>query len=59
VIDVGIHRNNEGKVVGDVLFDSAATKASAITPVPGGVGVMTIAILMQNTITAAERRELQ
>jgi methylenetetrahydrofolate dehydrogenase (NADP+)/methenyltetrahydrofolate cyclohydrolase len=57
VIDVGMHRNNEGKVVGDVLYDEVAAVASAITPVPGGVGPMTIAILMQNTILAAELRE--
>ncbi len=57
VIDVGVHRNAEGKTVGDVIFDRAATKASAITPVPGGVGPMTISILMQNTILAAELRE--
>lgn len=57
VIDVGIHRNAEGKVVGDVLFDDVAPIASAITPVPGGVGPMTIAILLQNTIRAAELRE--
>lgn len=56
VIDVGIHRTAEGKLVGDVNFDSASKKASAISPVPGGVGLMTIAVLMQNTIDAAERR---
>jgi methylenetetrahydrofolate dehydrogenase (NADP+)/methenyltetrahydrofolate cyclohydrolase len=57
VIDVGIHRNAEGKVVGDVLFDAVSPIASAITPVPGGVGPMTIAILMRNTVRAAEVRE--
>ncbi len=57
VIDVGIHRDSKGKIVGDVLFEDVATKASAITPVPGGIGVMTIALLMQNTITAAELRK--
>lgn len=56
VIDVGINRTPEGKVVGDVAYASAAAKASAITPVPGGVGPMTIAILLQNTVLAAERR---
>ncbi len=56
VIDVGIHRNAQNKLVGDVVFDKVAEKASAITPVPGGVGPMTIAVLMQNTITAAEFR---
>jgi methylenetetrahydrofolate dehydrogenase (NADP+)/methenyltetrahydrofolate cyclohydrolase len=57
VIDVGIHRTADGKIRGDVLLDDVASKVSAITPVPGGVGVMTIAILMQNTIAAAELRE--
>jgi len=57
VIDVGIHRTAEGKVVGDVLFDDVSQRASAVTPVPGGVGPMTITVLMQNTILAAERRE--
>ena len=52
VIDVGISMEN-GKVVGDVDFDSIADKASWITPVPGGVGPMTITMLLQNTITAA------
>lgn len=56
VVDVGIHRTPEGKVVGDVVYDDVAKKASALTPVPGGVGPMTIAMLLQNTITSAERR---
>ncbi|HUP56659.1 MAG TPA: bifunctional 5,10-methylenetetrahydrofolate dehydrogenase/5,10-methenyltetrahydrofolate cyclohydrolase [Bdellovibrionota bacterium] len=56
VIDVGIHRAEGGKVIGDVRFDEASRKASAITPVPGGVGPMTIAILLQNTVFAAESR---
>ena len=56
VIDVGIHRNAEGKVVGDVKFDEVAPKCSAITPVPGGVGPMTIMVLMQNTVLSAEMR---
>lgn len=55
VIDVGVNRIAEKKVVGDVAFDEAAEKASFITPVPGGVGAMTIAMLMQNTVEAAER----
>jgi methylenetetrahydrofolate dehydrogenase (NADP+)/methenyltetrahydrofolate cyclohydrolase len=55
VIDVGINRLDSGKLVGDVDFDSAAAVASAITPVPGGVGPMTIAMLLVNTIEAAER----
>ena len=50
VIDVGINRNADGKLVGDVHFASAAQKASWITPVPGGVGPMTIAMLMENTL---------
>lgn len=54
VIDVGMNRNSEGKLVGDVDFESAKEKASYITPVPGGVGVMTRAILMKNTIKAAQ-----
>ncbi len=55
VIDVGMNRS-EGKLCGDVAFDEVAKKASAITPVPGGVGPMTIAMLMQNTLTAAKRQ---
>jgi methylenetetrahydrofolate dehydrogenase (NADP+)/methenyltetrahydrofolate cyclohydrolase len=53
VIDVGINRTDAG-LVGDVDFDSAVEVAGAITPVPGGVGPMTIAMLMSNTVTAAE-----
>ncbi len=52
VIDVGINRNAEGKLCGDVCFDEVAEKASFITPVPGGVGPMTIAMLMKNTVMA-------
>ena len=55
VIDVGINRV-DGKLCGDVDFDAVAEKCSAITPVPGGVGPMTIAMLMQNTLTAAKRQ---
>ena len=54
VIDVGIH-NIEGKLCGDVDFESASRKATAITPVPGGVGPMTVCALIENTIIAAER----
>lgn len=54
VIDVGMNRNAEGKLCGDVDFAAVAEKASAITPVPGGVGVMTITMLLENTLTAAE-----
>lgn len=50
VIDVGIHRNEENKLCGDVDFDDVAEKTSAITPVPGGVGPMTIAMLMHNCV---------
>ncbi len=50
VIDVGIHRNENNKLCGDVDFDDAAEKTSAITPVPGGVGPMTIAMLMENCV---------
>ena len=55
VIDVGINRLPDGKLTGDVDFDSARNVAGWITPVPGGVGPMTIAMLLQNTITAARR----
>jgi methylenetetrahydrofolate dehydrogenase (NADP+)/methenyltetrahydrofolate cyclohydrolase len=52
VIDVGTNRV-DGKLVGDVAFDAVAPIASVITPVPGGVGPMTIAMLMRNTVAAA------
>ena len=55
VIDVGINRV-DGKLIGDVKFDEVSEKASYITPVPGGVGPMTIAMLMQNTLTAAKKQ---
>ena len=54
VIDVGINRLDNGKLCGDVKFDEVEPKASWITPVPGGVGPMTIAMLMRNTLTAAK-----
>jgi methylenetetrahydrofolate dehydrogenase (NADP+)/methenyltetrahydrofolate cyclohydrolase len=54
VIDVGINRLDSGKLTGDVEFDIAKQKASWITPVPGGVGPMTVATLMENTLWAAE-----
>lgn len=54
VIDVGMNRNEEGKLCGDVDYANVAPKAKAITPVPGGVGPMTIAMLMQNCITGAK-----
>jgi methylenetetrahydrofolate dehydrogenase (NADP+)/methenyltetrahydrofolate cyclohydrolase len=55
VIDVGMNRRADGKLTGDVDFESAEKKASKITPVPGGVGPMTIAMLMRNTLTSAEQ----
>ncbi len=54
VIDVGINRNDEGKLVGDVKFDEVSQVASMITPVPGGVGPMTITTLLKNTLLAAK-----
>lgn len=56
VIDVGINRNEEGKLCGDVDFENVEKKASYITPVPGGVGPMTIATLLKNTVTAAKKQ---
>ena len=55
VIDVGMNRREDGKLTGDVNFAEVEPKASYITPVPGGVGPMTITMLMQNTLTAAKR----
>jgi methylenetetrahydrofolate dehydrogenase (NADP+)/methenyltetrahydrofolate cyclohydrolase len=55
VIDVGINRKADGKLCGDVDFENVSPIASAITPVPGGVGPMTITMLLVNTIEAAER----
>lgn len=54
VIDVGINRRDDGSLVGDVAFDEVAEKASAISPVPGGVGPMTIAMLLHNTVQAVK-----
>lgn len=54
VIDVGINRMADGKLCGDVDFDHVEKKAAYITPVPGGVGPMTITMLLQNTLTAAK-----
>jgi methylenetetrahydrofolate dehydrogenase (NADP+)/methenyltetrahydrofolate cyclohydrolase len=56
VVDVGIHRNSDGKIVGDVDTASVDGIPGAMTPVPGGVGPMTIQVLMENTYAAAERR---
>jgi methylenetetrahydrofolate dehydrogenase (NADP+)/methenyltetrahydrofolate cyclohydrolase len=58
VLDVGINRTPEGKLVGDVEYAAAAERAAWITPVPGGVGPMTIAMLLSNTVDAAEARAL-
>ena len=55
VIDVGINRLPDGKLAGDVDYESVKSKASAISPVPGGVGPMTVAMLVANTVLAAER----
>ena len=57
VVDVGINRGEDGKLYGDVDFENVSKKASYITPVPGGVGPMTIAMLMQNTLTSAKLKE--
>ncbi len=56
VIDVGMHRMEDGTLCGDVDFDSVEPKASMITPVPGGVGPMTVACLLMNTVTAARKQ---
>lgn len=56
VIDVGMHRLPDGKLCGDVDFESVEPKASMITPVPGGVGPMTVACLLMNTVTAAKKQ---
>lgn len=56
VIDVGINRKPDGKLAGDVAFDEVADVAGAVTPVPGGVGPMTIALLLSNTVLAAKRQ---
>jgi len=56
VVDIGINKLEDGRIVGDVDFKEVSAKASAITPVPGGVGPMTIAMLLKNTIKAARQR---
>ena len=55
VIDVGMNRDANGKLIGDVKFDEVAPKCSYITPVPGGVGPMTIVSLMKNTLLAGKK----
>ena len=59
VIDVGINRGEDGKLRGDVDFDGVVDKVGMITPVPGGVGPMTITMLMQNTVNSAKQRLLR
>jgi len=59
VIDVGVNRVGEKKLVGDVEFEAACSRAAAITPVPGGVGPMTITMLLHNTVESARRRAAQ
>ena len=58
VIDIGINRNEEGKLVGDVKFDEVSQKVQYISPVPGGVGPMTIAMLLNNVIKAARQQNI-
>ena len=58
VIDVGMNRDEEGKLCGDVDFEGVCKVASYITPVPGGVGPMTITMLLQNTLEAAQKRHI-
>jgi methylenetetrahydrofolate dehydrogenase (NADP+)/methenyltetrahydrofolate cyclohydrolase len=57
VVDVGIHRRGDGKLCGDTRQEEVAQVASWITPVPGGVGPMTVAMLLQNTLLAASLRQ--
>ena len=59
VIDVGINRDENGKLCGDVDFNKVSKKALAISPVPGGVGLMTVTMLMQNTLTSAKKKALK
>ncbi|MEK6599185.1 MAG: bifunctional 5,10-methylene-tetrahydrofolate dehydrogenase/5,10-methylene-tetrahydrofolate cyclohydrolase, partial [Deltaproteobacteria bacterium] len=59
VIDVGINRLDNGKLAGDVEYEEAFKRTSFITPVPGGVGPMTIAMLMYNTVEAAKKQGLE
>ena len=58
VVDVAVNRGADGKLVGDVDFEGVSKVAGAITPVPGGVGPMTVAMLVSNAVTAAERASL-
>lgn len=56
VIDIGCHRQSDGTLTGEVQFEEARARAAYITPVPGGVGPMTVAYVLHNTIVACERR---
>ena len=56
VLDVGINRLDDGSLCGDIDFEAVARKASMITPVPGGVGPMTVACLLENTVRAAKKQ---
>jgi methylenetetrahydrofolate dehydrogenase (NADP+)/methenyltetrahydrofolate cyclohydrolase len=58
VVDIGVNVLDNGEIVGDVDFESVSKKASMITPVPGGVGPVTIAMLLENTVRSAQRSEL-
>ena len=57
VVDIGINRAEDGKLYGDVDFENIKEKAAYITPVPGGVGPMTIAMLLKNTVEAARKKQ--
>ena len=57
MVDVGINRQADGTLLGDVEYEMAAQRANWITPVPGGVGPMTVATLLQNTLSAAEAQD--
>lgn len=59
VIDVGINRQEDGRLIGDIDFEAAAERASWITPVPGGVGPMTVATLLENTLQAADLHDAE
>lgn len=56
-VDVGINRSQDGKIVGDIHFESAVPRCAALTPVPGGVGPMTVAMLLENVVRAAELQQ--
>jgi methylenetetrahydrofolate dehydrogenase (NADP+)/methenyltetrahydrofolate cyclohydrolase len=56
IVDIGINKNEQGKLVGDVDYENVSQKCSYITPVPGGVGPMTIAMLLENTVRATRSK---